>query len=257
MHIENQVLIKVSDSDIKDGQFVIPEDVTTIGRVAFYGCKTLSSIFIPKSVTIIEEGAFASCAKLRSIVIPEDITRIRSQTFENCSSLSSIIIPESVTTIAWQAFMGCTSLNSIVIPKKVHLIGCAAFLGCSSLSSIVIPKSVVTIAYNAFKNCTSLSIIHIDADTQEDYERILKLLPPELQKTIQANIQAVVKKATLFLACATQGHGFFRENAMPRELTTPILARFVEEYKIPSFMILKALKESGSAKGMDYTCNIF
>lgn len=230
MRIENGVLIEVSDSDIKEGKFVIPEGVTKIGFQAFEGCTSLKSIVIPECVTIIGGGAFWGCTSLRSIVIREGLISIGEQAFTRCG-ITSIIIPKGVTKI------------------ENFLFSC-----CISLRSIVISEGLIAIESNAFKNCTLLSIIHIDADTQEEYERIQKLFPKELQQKIdswelwQEKIQGVVKKAVLLLSDPHHGDGFFKKHKMPFELTTKILANLVEEYKIPSFMILKALKESGSAK---------
>ena len=89
MKVRNGILLTVSDSDIVDGRFIIPDSVTSIGEFAFYGCNDLTSVIIPDSVTSIGKYAFAYCYKLASITIPDGVTSINSSTFYGCSGLTS------------------------------------------------------------------------------------------------------------------------------------------------------------------------
>jgi len=99
------------DSGVK--QIIIGDGVTTIGRSAFRGCSSLTSVTIPNSVTTIGQAAFS-----------------------NCSSLTSVIIPNSVTTIGWSAFSGCTNLQKVHIGDSVKAIGGYAFYNCTSMTQI-------------------------------------------------------------------------------------------------------------------------
>lgn len=58
MKIKDNVLVKVTDDDIKNGTFIIPENITEIGDSAFSGCKKLISINIPDNVIEIGICAF-------------------------------------------------------------------------------------------------------------------------------------------------------------------------------------------------------
>ena len=173
------------------------KSVTGIGKYAYNGCKSLTSITIPDSVTSIGDYAFSGCTSLtgidvevgnnnytsvngvlfnkdktelicypagktdKSYTIPNSVTRIDNGAFRSCTSLKSITIPNSVTSIGDSAFYWCTSLTSIMIPDSVTSIGYDAFCGCSSLTSITIPDSVTSIGDSAFYWCTSLTSITI------------------------------------------------------------------------------------------------
>ena len=139
----------------------IPNGVTSIGDLAFYGCSSLTSITIPSSVTCIGDSTFEYCTSLTSITIPNSVTRIGEFAFEYCKSLTSITIPNGVTSIGGWAFSGCTSIKSITIPNSVTSIGNVAFSDCTSLTSITIPNSVTEIGSSAFSRCTSLTSITI------------------------------------------------------------------------------------------------
>ena len=136
--------------------YTIPDSVTSIGRYAFYGCTSLTSVTIPGSVTSIGVYAFDSCASLISVTIPDGVTSIGDSAFDYCTSLTSVTIPDSVTSIGDSVFYHCTSLTSVTIPDSETSIGDYAFSYCTSLTSVTIPDGVTSIGCAAFRFCTSL-----------------------------------------------------------------------------------------------------
>jgi hypothetical protein len=175
-------------------EFVIGEEVTKIGKCAFWGCTSLTSITIPNSVTTIGSGSFSGCEKLTSITIPSSVTSIEDNPFNACSGLLSIqveegntvydsrnscnaiiktadneiitgcqntIIPNSVKSIGAGAFHMCNGLTFIDIPSSVTTIKGGAFWFCKGLASISIPNSVTTIGEQAFEGCSALTSVNI------------------------------------------------------------------------------------------------
>ena len=145
----------------KQGEYIIPNSVTTIVDYAFYGCSGLTSLTIPNSITSIVDNAFAGCSSLTSITIPNSITSIGNEAFAGCSSLTSITIPNSVTNIGKGAFSGCSSLSSVTISNSVTSIEESVFSNCSSLTAVEIPNSITSIGYSAFAGCSSLTAVEI------------------------------------------------------------------------------------------------
>ena len=173
---------------------IIPDDVTSISKDAFFGCSAITSVTIPHSVKSIGDYAFSDCSSLISIkvesdnekydsrnscnaiietstntliagckktVIPNSVTSIGEYAFSDCSSLTSITIPNSVKSINNYAFNGCNGLTSVTISNSVTSIGDRAFSNCSGLTSVTIPSSVTSIGSEAFRYCGSLTFVTI------------------------------------------------------------------------------------------------
>lgn len=146
---------------------VIPSTVVELASGAFLNCSGLTSVTIPNGVTSIDSHAFERCSSLTSLTIPNSVTSIETFAFAGCSGLTSVTIPNSVTSIGDQSFDGCTGLTSLTIPNSVTSIGRFAFSGCTNLTSVTIPNSVTSIGVNAFNDCSGLKSIKILASDLE------------------------------------------------------------------------------------------
>ena len=155
---ENGVLVEYRGNG---GDVIIPDGVTSIGKMSFWGCDNMTSVTIPDSVTIIGEEAFGSCDRLTSVTIPGSVTSIGRCAFSFCRNLTSVNIQEGVNSIGDNAFSWCESLISITIPGSITNIEKQAFTECTRLTSIMIPGSVTNIEESTFRNCTSLTSVNI------------------------------------------------------------------------------------------------
>ena len=177
--------------DNRFDSYEIPDSVTSIGDMAFYGCYNLTNIIIPDSVTSIENYAFSGCANFTSITIPDSVTSIGEGAFSSCRILTSITIPDSVTSISDSTFRYCYKLTDIIIPNSVTSIGFFAFEACD-LTNITIPNSVTSIGGAAFRYCTRLanitisnSVTSISAETFRNCYKLTGIIIPNSVTSIE------------------------------------------------------------------------
>lgn len=139
----------------------IDEDVTSIGKAAFYNCTNLTQINLPTGITSIPKSSFYGCTNLAQIDLPASITIIGYDAFYGCTGLTQIELPENVTLIDGGAFYGCTDLEQVGLPAGLTSIGSASFSGCARLTQVNLPESVASIGDHAFEGCASLKQIKL------------------------------------------------------------------------------------------------
>ena len=103
---------------IKD--LVIPNNVTSISRYAFYGFTTLNSVTFHNKVTDIGACAFAHCIALTNISFPDSVTSIGQNAFYNCYSLQDIEMGSGISQIGEFAFEKCNAIKSFTYNGKVE-----------------------------------------------------------------------------------------------------------------------------------------
>lgn len=123
--------------------------VTSIGRRAFKGNTSFTSLIIPNSVNNLESMAFAGCG-ITSLTLGNGMTTVDNQAFMGCNKLASITFGKNLKTIGDRVFVSCSSLTELVIPNGVTRIGMNAFQKCTNLASVTIPDSVISIGGSAF-----------------------------------------------------------------------------------------------------------
>ena len=230
----------------------IPEGTTSIGRYAFYGCKSLKSVAIPEGVTTINEYAFEGCSNLTRVTVPKSLTNIAYGAFNYCLSLKEVYahdleswlairmnsnplgngaalyidgrkvesmnIPADTEKIGISAFRGCDSLTDVTIPECVTSISEYAFADCNSLKSITILGGELYVAENAFKSCNKLDHLSVPQKSFKIKEKAFgDSLPNSLIPLLKLAIDSKATRSTALLLNYKNEH--FPEFAEVEEFT--------------------------------------
>ena len=146
---------------------IIKEDISAIGKYAFYNDTSLKIISVPNTVNYIGEYAFYNCNSIKEINIPNGVAAIYSHTFFGCSSLESITTPNTVKLIGDYAFYGCVEAKTLTISNSCESIGSNAFYNCKSIKELIIPDSVKTIGTYAFRSCVEITELVFSNNVEE------------------------------------------------------------------------------------------
>ena len=125
--------------DFTAEQFVVSNDLNTIGAYAFYGMDNIKNIFSSSYVSHVGEYAFYGCSSLSAFTF-QNLKTAGEYSFYGCSSLTSVNI--NLADIPEGMFLGCEKIESAVLSKNTKKIGKLAFAGCFSLDSALIPNGV-------------------------------------------------------------------------------------------------------------------
>lgn len=159
----------------------IPEGITELPWIAFYGCKNLTDVVLPTTLRTIGCSAFAQCTSLREVKLPEGLQEIMLNCFGQsgiekiqfpskivvipdqccgmCANLKEVVLSPNTAKIDKNAFFSCTSLKEIILPEKLMVIEDMAFEGCTSLKKAVFPKSIKSLGKYIFSGCDALTEI--------------------------------------------------------------------------------------------------
>ena len=117
------------------GKLEIGKDKIINGRIiegSFAEDLSITSVIIPEGVTDIGEIAFYGCANLREVVFPPGLRYIREEAFGE-SAIAEAMLPEGLELIEEKAFFSCESLRKAEVPGLSTVIGSDAFGCCDRL----------------------------------------------------------------------------------------------------------------------------
>ncbi|MBO4428322.1 MAG: leucine-rich repeat domain-containing protein [Clostridia bacterium] len=152
---------------------VIPENISTIGAVAFGECLYLTDVTMT-SVTAIQVSAFNGCTALENVAFGSKLTHIGNAAFSGCTRLANVEVPSSVSYVGedafvstkWEAaqtsdfivlgdgvmykYQGDKTVTTLIIPGTVKRIPPNRFSELISLQTVIVPDNVGRMAKKAF-----------------------------------------------------------------------------------------------------------
>lgn len=144
-------------------RLVLPEGLTNIGSMAFYGCINLASVEIPSSVREIGATAFSHCEAMAIVRLHEGLTTIGDMAFYDCASLTDLRLPGTLVSIGQKAFYRCASLLYVTVPASVTHMDVSVFAYCENLIRAEILAPLRELPAWTFFACRNLSSIYLPA----------------------------------------------------------------------------------------------
>lgn len=147
----------------KPGSYIIPNVVTTINSMAFYG-SAITSITIHKNVSAIGSLAFYNCPNLETINFDAKDCHINAygvgwDVYFNCPIIKHINIGENVERLRHGIFSNCGDVRTIEIPNNVISLDGGTIIG-SNIETIKIGSGVTGRICGAF-DCPQLNSIEV------------------------------------------------------------------------------------------------
>jgi len=154
--IENGKLIKYLGNDEK---VLIPNNVTSIGDLAFLNNSFIKTLIISENVRKISEYSFSNCYNLEKIEVSKD-----NLIYDSRNNSNAII-----ETRTDRLIKGC---SKSIIPSSVKEIGPYAFAGSLKMLSVIIPKGIIKIGYEAFSSCINIKDVFYNG-SKKAYDKII------------------------------------------------------------------------------------
>lgn len=109
----------------------IPEQITSIGKKAFYDCPNLTTVVYNAVRAETTDAVFAGSNPnntITSVNIGDKVESIPQNLFSDIRKITQIIVPNSVKEIHNYAFKSCSELETILLPNTLTYLGMAPFI---------------------------------------------------------------------------------------------------------------------------------
>ena len=119
---DNGVLLNAQQTNIlwfpmgKQGEYSLPNTITSIGNYAFKEC-SIETFILPDNMKEIGQGAFMD-SKVKEVKLPANLKRIPTSTFQGCKQLKVVRIGSKTEAISDYAFDLCP-LTDIYVEAKL------------------------------------------------------------------------------------------------------------------------------------------
>jgi hypothetical protein len=102
-------------------EYAIPDSVTRIGDMTFFGSLNLTSITIPDSVKSIMDRAFYNCRGLTNVTIGNSVTYIGCEAFYYCYNLTDIYCKPTIPPMGYGDYFrtnDASGKRKIYVPRN-------------------------------------------------------------------------------------------------------------------------------------------
>ena len=137
---------------------VFDNEVTSIGKYAFYSFKVFSTIEIPDSITTIGGYSFYDCNNLTTITIPSSVATIGDYAFSSCNKLTDISVDSNNKYYSSESGVLFNKDKTALIQYPIG----------NTIANYKIPDNVTTIGKGAFRNCNRLIKISTECVDNEN-----------------------------------------------------------------------------------------
>lgn len=165
---------------LKEGEYELPESITTIGANVFVCRQKLTKVTIGANVTEIGNAAFKDCTALTEVVWKKPVASAEGVTaeeqaltlgdnvFSGCYGFTAFVLPARVTSIGEGAFQNCKYMTTFTFEDGTGAltIGAKAFSGCHALTALALREGVVSVGDGAFANCAELVSVSLPASVE-------------------------------------------------------------------------------------------
>jgi len=172
----------------KQGDYVLPDTVGTIGTRAFISCTNLIRVTIPSSISEVGDYAFFGCSNLKAVYCKGDAPSAGSQIFGNTPSSLTIyyvdgtsgwgttfegrstalwvlcdysftVLSDEVTIVDYTGTESAIHVPSTIEGYPVTTIADNAFAQNTNLVNVTFPDSVTSVGASVFLHCDSLTTL--------------------------------------------------------------------------------------------------
>ena len=146
----------------------LPSQLATVGKIAFYGCSSLTKVdffTIPK----FGKETFYACEALTTVALPVDTETLRAAGFELSLNRPFYEIFDSCVVFSADGktlyrYPPGRDEAEYVVPDGVETLGDYSFTDCPKLTTVALPASLTNVANFAFPLCSSLSRLTVSPD---------------------------------------------------------------------------------------------
>ena len=213
-------------------EYILGDDVTSIGSYAFYNCSNVTSVTIADNVTSVGDKAFDGTAwynnlpdglfyagkvaykyngimpENTSMIIKEGTVKLNDNLFDGCTGLTSVYIPSSVKSIGNKAFANCTELLDVYCyARKSPTMGTDVFANSGiQFATLYVPE----ISVDGYKATEQWNIFGKIQALSGEYPEI-----PEITKCATPTI--IFENGKLSFSCETEGVKYVYNFSTPSE----------------------------------------